>query len=184
MLRLRSVGRFSRLIPIILLTACGFSHAQVDPGSGPVNIEAGRLWNTGIGNEKIFSGSVRFLLSTPLPAPMHSSLEFGVLDRGESRKFFRFNIVGFGFQPSPLATRTRRFETFARADLLAGTVGDGGYMAFSPSLEMGLSVLIVPRWAALISLRQSIDGADPKSSLTSVCLSLSSSLGQGEAVRN
>jgi hypothetical protein len=161
-----------------LLAAPGAGAAEHEPGiSGPVNFEVGRLWNTGVGSEKIFSDSVRFLLSTHLPFPLHSSLEFGLLNPGEARKFIRFNVVGVGFQPSPLATRTKRFESFARADVISGTMGDGGYYAFSPSLEMGVSLLMAPKWAALLSLRQSIDAADPKSSLTSICLALGAILG-------
>ena len=141
-----------------------------------VNIDGTRLWNTGVANDGIYSAAFRIGASTRDLIPMHSTIDFGVLEN-HRRKYIRFNAFGVGYQPELITSRTS-FSGFARVDLVCGTLAETGYFAYTPGGELGFVLGVAGSWALTGGFRQSIDITDPRSSMTSVILGLMTSLGQ------
>lgn len=136
--------------------------------SKAVNIEIGHVWNNGILNDKQASTALHFGVSGVEVTSLHSSLDFGILEN-DRRKYLRFNVAGYGYQPR--TDLVNRLGGFFRADILCLSVAETGYFALTPGIELGATLNFERGWAALMSLRQSVDFLDPHSSLTSIVFS-------------
>jgi hypothetical protein len=133
----------------------------------PVNVELDHVWSSGIINEGQPSTALHVGVSGAERLSYHSSLDFGFLEF-DRRKYLRFNMVGFGFQPQ--TGREQGFDGFARIELLCLTVGETGYYALTPGLEVGATAHFGRDWALLGELRHSVDISNSRSSLTSILL--------------